>query len=128
VPPEGRNRRTTDRYKTNNLLRLAEEIPEDEITVEEFDAAALGVLETLDLSAGGCAVFSPKPMPLNTEVCLSIRLDDHVLAVRGRTVRARRTKHEGNPGWRVGVEFVALDPMERDGIDLYLSETGADLT
>jgi hypothetical protein len=118
-------RRQEDRFHTENAVQLLEAPPTGELFVD--DPSFSPELETLDLSPGGCLLFAPRAVPLRKEFCFSIQLQDHVVTVKGRAVRQRRGMHLGRQGWKVGVQFTDVDPMDHDGIALYLRESGADV-
>lgn len=120
--PEGKDRRATARFTSANLINYRPDPPEEEITAEQFEEQVSGA-ETLDLSAGGCKILTRDKLPLKTELTFDLKLDDHVLSVRGRTVRARR-QEDGR--YAIGIEFIDLDDFARDQLELYIVETGAE--
>lgn len=120
-PGESSNRRNAVRFSSINLVNYTRDEREREVTPDEFRDALSGA-ETLDLSVGGCRLKTREPLPRDAEFTFDVMLDDHVLSVRGKVRRTKKVKD----GYEVGVEFFPLEPFDRDGIKLFLMESGAD--
>lgn len=120
----GAERRKQARFTSVNMVSYSEEDLEEgeEVTAEQF-AEIMKDAETVEISTGGCSILTHDKLPMKTEFTFHLRFDDHVLSVRGKTVRARR-QEDGR--YRIGVQFLEMEPMERDGIALFLVESGAD--
>lgn len=73
----------------------------------------------LDLSPTGCAVFTRESLPIGTEVGLTIHLDTGGdIPARGLV---RWTKGvNAREGFACGIEFLKLQPRERDQIAVFL--------
>ena len=96
---------------------------ENDLTLRRSGGDGPGVpAHTLDISAGGCRVVSEAPLAAGTEVELVISLGDRPIRALGRVVYEQPLR---SARFQAGVEFLRLDPENRETLANLLRERSA---
>lgn len=90
----GSDRRQSPRMQCMNSVQL-----------QPDDQAAPIWGKVTDLSAGGCFVGMPVPLPIGTKLKISIWLEQTKLTLKGKVMNSR-------PGFGIGVQFVDIKEPE----------------
>jgi len=86
--------------------------------VVDLDSGARFSTRTTDLGPGGCFVDTMVPFPVGSKVRVSVR--------KGKTqFEADGTVVYSQVGLGMGIGFDALDPSQREALDIWLSELTA---
>jgi c-di-GMP-binding flagellar brake protein YcgR len=100
------------KYKRINSLNLSYVLVDGK---KDADRQTMG--RTLDVSEAGIRLETHLPVPVGSEMLLSIGLEDEVVDIRGRVVHSRQNE-EGRH--ELGVQFTKVDPEVSDTLHKFI--------
>jgi hypothetical protein len=105
VARDPHDRRAHPRFKTVNSVEIHPEGQEAPIRAR-----------TADMSAGGCFIEMPNPLPKGTQIKIGIWVNDSKLWATGRVVTS-------TPGFGIGVQFIEISEQDKSQLLRFLEST-----
>jgi hypothetical protein len=105
VARDAHDRRAHPRFKTVNSVELHPEGEQAPIRVR-----------TSDLSAGGCFIEMPNPLPQGTQIKMGLWVNDTKLRATGKVVTS-------TPGFGIGVQFIEISEQDKSHLLRFLEST-----
>jgi hypothetical protein len=99
------DRRAHPRFKTVNSVEVHPQGQEAPIRAR-----------TADMSAGGCFIEMPNPLPKGTQIKIGIWVNDAKLWAQGRVVTS-------TPGFGIGVQFIEISEPDKSQLLRFLEST-----